>query len=124
MTLRKLAKGQPCYLRLEGCTHDTHGLVEFKGVDRYMGQASLRFYSVDHDETCYWLPESLDMHFGTAQETRALCPHGMPLAENVCGPCSEGRPNSSPRISSLERGTPRHGGNCPCWDCTRDQFGL
>lgn len=22
-----------------------------------------------------------------------LCPHGMPLAENVCGPCSEGRPN-------------------------------
>lgn len=26
-------------------------------------------------------------------ETSALCPHGMPLAENVCGPCSEGRPN-------------------------------
>lgn len=23
-----------------------------------------------------------------------LCPHGMPLAENVCGPCSEGRPNA------------------------------
>jgi hypothetical protein len=22
-----------------------------------------------------------------------LCPHGMPLAENVCGPCSQGRPN-------------------------------
>lgn len=22
-----------------------------------------------------------------------LCPHGMPLAENICGPCSEGRPN-------------------------------
>jgi hypothetical protein len=21
------------------------------------------------------------------------CPHGMPLAENVCGPCSQGRPN-------------------------------
>lgn len=31
---------------------------------------------------------------------------------------------SKPRISPLERGTPRHGGNCPCWDCTRDQFGL
>lgn len=22
-----------------------------------------------------------------------LCPHGMPLADNICGPCSEGRPN-------------------------------
>lgn len=22
-----------------------------------------------------------------------LCPHGMPRAENICGPCSEGRPN-------------------------------
>lgn len=22
-----------------------------------------------------------------------LCPHGMPLAENICGPCSQGRPN-------------------------------
>jgi hypothetical protein len=22
-----------------------------------------------------------------------LCPHGMPIADNVCGPCSEGRPN-------------------------------
>lgn len=27
-------------------------------------------------------------------ETSALCPHGMPLAENVCGPCSEGQPNT------------------------------
>jgi hypothetical protein len=26
-------------------------------------------------------------------ETAAkLCPHGLPLAENICGPCSEGRP--------------------------------
>lgn len=25
---------------------------------------------------------------------RALCPHGFVLSENVCGPCSEGRPNS------------------------------
>lgn len=22
-----------------------------------------------------------------------LCPHGMVLADDVCGPCSEGRPN-------------------------------
>lgn len=47
----------------------THGLVEFKGIDRYMGQASLRFFSVDHDQTCYWLPSALDLHFGAAQET-------------------------------------------------------
>jgi len=26
----------------------------------------------------------------------ALCPHGMPLAENICGPCSEGRLNATP----------------------------
>lgn len=29
------------------------------------------------------------------QERRAadgLCPHGLPLAENICGPCSQGRP--------------------------------
>lgn len=32
-----------------------------------------------------------------AQETGALCPHGMPLDENVCGPCSEGRPNTVTR---------------------------
>jgi hypothetical protein len=24
---------------------------------------------------------------------REICPHGMVLADNVCGPCSEGRPN-------------------------------
>src|SRR5690606_29144945 len=29
----------------------------------------------------------------TAVETSALCPHGMPLAENICGPCSSGEPN-------------------------------
>lgn len=30
---------------------------------------------------------------GSSGKTAALCPHGMPLAENVCGPCSEGRLN-------------------------------
>lgn len=39
----------------------------------------------------------------------ALCPHGMPLAENVCGICSEGRPNALPEslrdpMKVLERG--------------------
>jgi hypothetical protein len=27
--------------------------------------------------------------------SKGFCPHGMLLAENICGPCSEGRPNSS-----------------------------
>ena len=26
--------------------------------------------------------------------TEQLCPHGMPLAANTCGPCSQGRPNA------------------------------
>ena len=30
----------------------------------------------------------------TLDEASAVCPHGMPLAENVCGPCSQGRPNT------------------------------
>ena len=88
----------------------THGLVEFKGIDRYMGQASLRFYSVDHDQTCYWLPSALDNHFGAAQETRpvpddrwikheqdmsARCPHGKPVDDTEhqcrrCGPVVSG----------------------------------
>jgi hypothetical protein len=43
-----------------------------------------------------------------AQETSALCPHGMPRAENVCGPCSEGRPNRKetgtvPTVTTIER---------------------
>jgi hypothetical protein len=32
----------------------------------------------------------------------ALCPHGMPLAENVCGPCSQGRPNKPAAETSDE----------------------
>jgi hypothetical protein len=41
----------------------THGHVEFKGVDTYMGQSSLKFFSLKYGETCYWLPEALDQHF-------------------------------------------------------------
>lgn len=29
------------------------------------------------------------------QSIDRLCPHGLVLADNICGPCSEGRPNSS-----------------------------
>lgn len=37
---------------------------------------------------------SADQETPAVAETRTLCPHGMPLAENVCGPCSQGRPNT------------------------------
>jgi hypothetical protein len=29
-----------------------------------------------------------------AMKRKKLCPHGMPLADNICGICSEGRPNA------------------------------
>lgn len=29
------------------------------------------------------------------------CPHGLPLADNVCGPCSKGKPNRSRGRPSL-----------------------
>lgn len=38
-----------------------------------------------------------------------LCPHGMVLAENTCGPCSEGRLNP-PQAQA-------HGENCICAGC-------
>lgn len=33
---------------------------------------------------------------------QALCPHGFAIADNICGPCSEGRPN---KVTALQRGT-------------------
>lgn len=36
----------------------------------------------------------------------ALCPHGMPLAENICGPCSKGRPNRRAVKTSPRYGIP------------------
>lgn len=75
----------------------THGLVEFKGVDRYMGQATLHFVSLKHGN-CYWLPETLDMHFASSQETRS---------EPSCGfgPCgiAEGKEYHDPHCPSLNR---------------------
>lgn len=32
----------------------------------------------------------------SAPSTQALCPHGFVLADNTCGPCSEGRPTRTP----------------------------
>lgn len=48
----------------------------------------------------HWLGEkarALQMLGGLYAETKSeFCPHGMPLAENICGPCSQGRPNRAP----------------------------
>jgi hypothetical protein len=41
-----------------------HGLVEFKGVDVYMGQATLHFYALNYDQSFYWLPEQVSSQFG------------------------------------------------------------
>lgn len=42
----------------------------------------------------------------------ALCPHGMPLAENICGPCSQGEPNRPPAAECIcPKCGIRHGGS-------------
>lgn len=46
-------------------------------------------YCTDHGRISHWQP--LPAPPGEGPEP--LCPHGMVLADNVCGPCSEGRPN-------------------------------
>jgi hypothetical protein len=59
----------------------THGLVEFKGVDQYMGQSTLHFYSLKYSRNCYWLPDSLDMHFASsAQETSVARIPALPIS--------------------------------------------
>ena len=35
-------------------------------------------------------------HGQKAVDDGQLCPHGLPRAENICGPCSEGEPNRTP----------------------------
>lgn len=48
----------------------THGLVEYLGVDTYMGQKTLMFKSITYGGgTHYWLPESLGSHFKNHEPT-------------------------------------------------------
>jgi hypothetical protein len=52
---------------------------------------------IEHHETttkcavCRW-QEEVQAFASRRRAPETLCPHGLPLAENVCGPCSEGRP--------------------------------
>jgi hypothetical protein len=39
----------------------------------------------------------------TSVGREGVCPHGMPLAENVCGPCSKGRPNALKLSPTMQR---------------------
>lgn len=46
--------------------------------------------------------EQAEMDSTTANTTR--CPHGMPIDENVCGICSEGRPNQpQPETGDIQK---------------------
>jgi len=40
----------------------THGIVEFKGMDNYMGQTTFKFRSHTYNTDCYWLPGALHQH--------------------------------------------------------------
>ncbi|WP_292948929.1 MULTISPECIES: hypothetical protein [unclassified Neptuniibacter] len=46
----------------------SHGLVEYKGLDHYMGQTTLMFYSSEYGMQ-YWLPASLKHHFKEEQDS-------------------------------------------------------
>jgi len=48
----------------------------------------------------------------TAEPAPSMCPHGFALAENICGPCSEGRPNRPAEKTPAPRGKP-----CTCDNC-------
>lgn len=49
---------------------------------------------------------------------KGFCPHGMVLADNVCGPCSEGRPN---RCVNWPCALPsRHEGPCSTSDAAAE----
>lgn len=44
-----------------------------------------------------------------SEKSEPLCPHGMVLADNVCGPCSEGRPNRRSEKTSETLDEPKRG---------------
>jgi hypothetical protein len=74
----------------------THGLIEFKGVDTYMGQRTLHFVSLKYGN-CYWLPDTLDMHFAPTQETPVArkclkCEKPLPAhwSFSICNTCPQG----------------------------------
>lgn len=57
----------------------THGDVEYKGTDTYMGETSLHFRSITYNTDCYWLPSTLPYHFRQPDESRPAIPEGYAL---------------------------------------------
>jgi hypothetical protein len=45
----------------------THGTVEYKGVDNYMGDVTLHFYSITHKSDLYCYAKNLSSHFALPQ---------------------------------------------------------
>lgn len=80
----------------------THGLVEFKGVDSYMGESTLHFCSLE-DGDCYWTTKSLSMHFAEPMTTSA----GL---GGYCTACK--KPPGECRCSAEETKGALHDGYC------------
>jgi hypothetical protein len=56
MSIRKLAKSQPCFMRLEGCTHDNEQTVLAhirRGNVAGVGQKPVDVFAVPMCETCH-----------------------------------------------------------------------
>ena len=49
----------------------THGYVEYKGTDQYMGQTTFRFFSIQWNSNLYCLPEALSTHFDLVNDNKA-----------------------------------------------------
>ena len=80
---RTCERGRPVILsKGYGKRHRMRGTITGFMVSNYPTQT-------DAWKKCYG--DSTD--FAACITIQILCPHGMPLAENVCGPCSQGRPN-------------------------------
>lgn len=56
MNLRKLARGQPCYMRLEGCSHDTEQTVLAhirRGNVAGIGQKPVDVFAIPMCDACH-----------------------------------------------------------------------
>jgi hypothetical protein len=56
MSLRKLAKGKPCFMRLEGCTHDTEQTVLAhirRGNVAGIGQKPVDVFAIPMCDACH-----------------------------------------------------------------------
>jgi hypothetical protein len=64
-----------------------------------------REYRIEHARVERLTAELLEAQkrLSSSVETLELCPHGYVLADNICGPCSEGRPNRRAEKTAAKR---------------------